>query len=76
MASCDAQFGPRVNTACRSFDFTLYFEDVVFGIATNAAFILCSILPCISLIKRRKLIKSSLLFGLKMVSAAPGCPSQ
>ncbi|KAH8703765.1 putative multidrug resistance-associated protein [Talaromyces proteolyticus] len=28
--NCDDQFGPRVNIACRSFDFTLLFEDAFF----------------------------------------------
>uniref|UniRef100_A0A093VBK4 Metal resistance protein YCF1 n=1 Tax=Talaromyces marneffei PM1 TaxID=1077442 RepID=A0A093VBK4_TALMA len=36
----DNQFGPRVNVACRLFDFTLLFEDAFFGILPAALFLL------------------------------------
>lgn len=36
----DNQFGPRVNVACRLFDFTLLFEDVFFGVLPAALFLL------------------------------------
>lgn len=35
----DQSFGPRVNTLCRSFDFTLQFEDVIFACVPAAVFI-------------------------------------
>lgn len=41
--SSDNEFGPRVNPYCRTFDFTLLFEDVLFG-AIPAALLLL-ILP-------------------------------
>ncbi len=44
MGSCpfdaDNQFGPRVNPACRSFDFTLLFEDAIFTALPAALFLL------------------------------------
>lgn len=36
----DQAFGPRVSTDCRSFDFTLQFEDVVFACVPSAIFVL------------------------------------
>ncbi|KAH8900775.1 P-loop containing nucleoside triphosphate hydrolase protein [Thozetella sp. PMI_491] len=39
-ANADDQFGPRVDTACRSFDFTLLFEDAFFGMLPAALFLL------------------------------------
>ncbi|KAH7165351.1 ABC transporter [Dactylonectria macrodidyma] len=35
----DHSFGPRVKKSCRSFDFTLKFEDVIFGCIPAAVFI-------------------------------------
>jgi ATP-binding cassette, subfamily C (CFTR/MRP), member 1 len=42
--NCDSHFGPRVDPSCRNLDFTLYFEDVVFGILPASAFLF--LLPC------------------------------
>ncbi|KDN69811.1 putative ABC transporter [Colletotrichum sublineola] len=39
-AFSDWAFGPRVHTDCRSFDFTLQFEDVIFSCLPSALFIL------------------------------------
>ncbi|KAL0931143.1 ABC transporter [Colletotrichum truncatum] len=39
-AFSDRAFGPRVHTNCRSFDFTLQFEDVLFACLPAALFIL------------------------------------
>ncbi|KAK2051609.1 hypothetical protein LY76DRAFT_674197 [Colletotrichum caudatum] len=39
-AFSDRAFGPRVHTDCRSFDFTLQFEDVIFACLPSALFIL------------------------------------
>lgn len=36
----DNQFGPRVNIECRSFDFTLLFEDAFFTVLPAAIFLL------------------------------------
>ena len=71
VVSCDAQFGPRVDTACRSFDFTLYFEDVVFSAVPSAIFILIATIPLIGLSRQRSIVKSSTLFGLKLVLYKP-----
>lgn len=68
MASCDAQFGPKVDTSCRSFDFTLYFEDAIFAAAPSAIFIIFSILPLLGLIRQRNIVKSSILLALKLVT--------
>lgn len=38
--SADNEFGPRVATACRDFDFTLLFEDAVFVALPAAVFLL------------------------------------
>lgn len=67
VVSCDAHFGPRVDTACRSFDFTLYFEDVVFSAVPSAIFILIAAVPLIGLSRQRSIVRSSTLFGLKLV---------
>ncbi|PWY93092.1 multidrug resistance-associated protein [Aspergillus sclerotioniger CBS 115572] len=40
VATSDNQFGPRVDPNCRSFDFTLLFEDAFFSIIPAALFIL------------------------------------
>lgn len=39
-AFSDRSFGPRVDSDCRSFDFTLRFEDIFFGCLPSALFIL------------------------------------
>ncbi|RAH69778.1 putative ABC multidrug transporter [Aspergillus aculeatinus CBS 121060] len=66
-SASDAVFGPRVSVACRSFDFTLYFEDVMFACLPAA---LCLLLLPISVwqlwheprrIKRSALLASKLL---------------
>lgn len=36
----DNRFGPRVNVACRLFDFTLLFEDAFFSVLPAALFLL------------------------------------
>ncbi|KAM3550366.1 hypothetical protein ARSEF4850_008382 [Beauveria asiatica] len=68
MESCDAQFGPRVDTVCRSFDFTLSFEDAVLSAVPNAIFVLIAILPLINLLRQPSIVKSCCLLGLKMVT--------
>ncbi|KAM3513105.1 hypothetical protein MY11210_003217 [Beauveria gryllotalpidicola] len=66
MESCDAQFGPRVDTVCRSFDFTLYFEDAVLSAVPNAIFVLIAMLPLTSMLRQPNIVKSSCLLGLKL----------
>lgn len=36
----DNQFGPRISIQCRPFDFTLLFEDILFGCLPPAVFFL------------------------------------
>ncbi|KAM3495136.1 hypothetical protein MY3957_001558 [Beauveria namnaoensis] len=67
MESCDTQFGPRVNTVCRSFDFTLYFEDAVLSAVPSAIFILIAMVPFIRLLRQPNIVKGSYLLGLKLV---------
>ena len=60
----DQVFGPRVDVSCRSFDFTLEFEDIVFACLPAAIllFVLPSKLlvllrrPCISSLSSRLLV--------------------
>ncbi|OAA60152.1 ABC transporter, transmembrane domain, type 1 [Cordyceps fumosorosea ARSEF 2679] len=66
MLSCDGKFGPRVDTACRSFDFTLYFEDVVLSAVPNSIFILLAIISSIVLLRQQGIVKSSTLLGVKL----------
>lgn len=40
VAGSDDQFGPRVDTDCRGFDFTLLFEDGIFVLLPAAVFLL------------------------------------
>ncbi|PWY66113.1 putative multidrug resistance-associated protein [Aspergillus heteromorphus CBS 117.55] len=47
----DGQFGPQINVACRPFDFTLFFEDVFFGILPSAVFLLL-LLPRFEILRR------------------------
>lgn len=40
LSVADAALGPRVNVACRNFDFTVYFEDLFFVCLPTALFLL------------------------------------
>ncbi|KAJ5492160.1 hypothetical protein N7453_010257 [Penicillium expansum] len=40
LSVADGAFGPRVNVACRDFDFTVYFEDLFFACLPTALFLL------------------------------------
>ncbi|KGO72305.1 ABC transporter, integral membrane type 1 [Penicillium expansum] len=40
LSVADSAFGPRVNVACRNFDFTVYFEDLFFACLPTALFLL------------------------------------
>ncbi|OQO08332.1 hypothetical protein B0A48_06202 [Cryoendolithus antarcticus] len=53
-ARADRSLGPRVATACRAFDFTLEFEDVVFGIVPAAVFLCCALVNGTALTRRPK----------------------
>ncbi|KAJ6784421.1 hypothetical protein PWT90_09986 [Aphanocladium album] len=68
MAPYDAQFGPRVDTACRPFDFTLYFEDIILSIAPNATFLLVATVSSIALLRKQSIVKTSPLLAMKMAT--------
>jgi hypothetical protein len=62
-------FGPRVNPNCRSFDFTIYFEDVFFALVPAAIFLAGVLASCISLWKQPHVVKASKSVALKMVGS-------
>ncbi|KAF1976918.1 ABC transporter [Bimuria novae-zelandiae CBS 107.79] len=57
MSHCDQRIGPRVNPSCRSFDFTLYFQDLFFAITPQAILIVFLILPTIRLLGAQDVVK-------------------
>lgn len=65
----DAIFGPQVDSTCRSFDFTLYFEDIFLLCLPATVFILLLPATVISLLSRPVVIKrNSKLLAAKIVS--------
>ncbi|KAJ5138787.1 uncharacterized protein N7515_003635 [Penicillium bovifimosum] len=68
LAAADAAFGPRVSVACRTFDFTVYFEDLLFACTPAALFLLCCPVSLWLLWKEPHRIKRSKLLGWKLVS--------
>jgi hypothetical protein len=68
MSHCDQVIGPRVNPSCRAFDFTLYFQDLFFAITPNALLLLLLILPVVSLVKARDVVRRTRLVAIKAVS--------
>ncbi|KAJ5718166.1 ABC transporter integral membrane type 1 [Penicillium malachiteum] len=64
----DTVFGPRVSTACRSFDFTLYFEDIFFTCLPAACLILLAPVELWLLRKTPRLVQRSLLLKCKLVA--------
>ncbi|KAI1858524.1 uncharacterized protein JN550_012571 [Neoarthrinium moseri] len=71
LPASDKTFGPRVDVSCRSFDFTLLFEDVVFASLPVAAF-LALIPPHVTFLARRSASCSvrSKLLGSKLTALA------
>jgi hypothetical protein len=69
----DRIFGPRVDPTCRAFDFTLYFEDILFACLPTAVFL--TLLPFhITVLTRSPavcFVRSKLLLG-KLVGTALG----
>ncbi|KAK0615177.1 ABC transporter [Bombardia bombarda] len=51
-ADSDRSFGPRVDPGCRSFDFTLQFEDIFFTCLPAAVFLILAPLRILPLFKR------------------------
>ncbi|KAL4804941.1 P-loop containing nucleoside triphosphate hydrolase protein [Aspergillus unguis] len=64
----DAAFGPRVSTTCRSFDFTLTFEDAFLSILPTALFLLISPIAIYRLRNEAQKIRRSLLLGWKLTT--------
>ncbi|KAL4796747.1 hypothetical protein BDV19DRAFT_387940 [Aspergillus venezuelensis] len=74
-STADRLFGPRVNTACRNFDFTVYFEDIFFACLPSALFLLCCLPSGYRLWnKPRRVERSTLLFWkVAALAALFGC---
>ncbi|PTB48345.1 hypothetical protein M431DRAFT_547019 [Trichoderma harzianum CBS 226.95] len=70
-SGADASFGPRVNAACRGFDFTIQFEDIVLACLPSSLFLLLLPLPAWQLWKAHRCVKRSTLLFIKLVTL--GC---
>ncbi|KAG6184716.1 hypothetical protein E4U36_001748 [Claviceps purpurea] len=66
----DSSFGPAVASCHRTFDFTLLFEDLVFGIIPSAVFIVCAAPRFYYLCKSPVVVASSQLHRIKLILAA------
>lgn len=66
--AADAVFGPRVNIACRVFDFTLYFEDAFLACLPAVLFLLISPLELWLLWNETRRVQRSVLLYCKLVS--------
>lgn len=64
----DRCFGPRVNPLCRSFDFTLLFEDTLFTIVPASLFIAAAAVRLSVLARTSVKVTSSSLAVSKLVS--------
>lgn len=64
-ARSDRAFGPRVDPVCRTFDFTILFEDIFFSCVPTAVFFLLLPFHVGVLVKSRAVcsVRSKLLFG-------------
>lgn len=67
MTYCDSEFGPRVDPSCRSFDFTLYFQDILFAVAPNAVLLVLVSLPIVRLSRAQDVVKRTKLAAAKAV---------
>lgn len=54
VASSDIAFGPQIATQCRTFDFTLLFEDIVFSCVPAGLLLLLLSTQIILLLRRPK----------------------
>ncbi|KAJ6024382.1 ABC transporter integral membrane type 1 [Penicillium herquei] len=64
----DTVFGPQVSTACRSFDFTLYFEDIFLNCLPAACLILLAPVELWLLRKTPRQVQRSLLLKCKLAA--------
>lgn len=67
-ANADQSFGPRVDPRCRSFDFTLTFEDVILGSIGPSVFLLLWVSRLHVLYRRPLVAESRALVLYKLVS--------
>ncbi|KAJ5592008.1 uncharacterized protein N7459_002377 [Penicillium hispanicum] len=66
----DGRFGPRVPIECRPFDFTLLFEDAIFGVLPAALFLVLSLCRLPVLIRGPVKVTSHHLAAWKLVALA------
>ena len=71
-AGADNLFGPRIDPSCRSFDFTLLFEDAIFTTLPAAVFLLLVPVQLWRISKTKIKVNSYTLATWKLVSRAPG----
>ncbi|KAH8655479.1 putative ATP-binding cassette transporter [Xylariales sp. PMI_506] len=65
----DAEFGPAVASCRREFDFTLFFEAVVFGLIPSSGFILLSIVRLVYLRHHAVVARYGVLYYLKIAGS-------
>lgn len=68
-AGADNLLGPRIDKSCRSFDFTLLFEDAFFSVIPACVFLLLLPVHLWQLIKMPTKVKSYALATWKLVRA-------
>ncbi|KAL4951097.1 P-loop containing nucleoside triphosphate hydrolase protein [Aspergillus filifer] len=66
-ATADAVLGPKVDIACRTFDFTVYFEDTFFACLPSAIFIALLPIALWQLRLKSRRVQRSTLLGCKLV---------
>ncbi|KAI0484872.1 putative multidrug resistance-associated protein [Xylariaceae sp. FL0804] len=76
MATCnDSSFGPRVNPLCRTFDFTLYFQDVVLVIIPTGILLLVLPWSYVSLVNSPRVVRRTKIAGVKALAFGLLCAS-
>ncbi|RYP12551.1 hypothetical protein DL765_007253 [Monosporascus sp. GIB2] len=65
MSHCDQAIGPRVDPSCRSFDFTLYFQDLFFAITPNAVLLALLVLPVARLLRAQDVVRRTKSVAVK-----------
>jgi len=71
MSQCDQAIYPRVDPFCRSFDFTLYFQDLFLAVAPNAVLLVLLVLPVARLLRAQDVVRRTKSVAVKAVSARP-----
>lgn len=70
--NCDRSFGPRVDALCRSFDFTMQFEDIFLACLPTALFLVLSPFRIILLLQKPAAFSlRSKLLASKLVRSIP-----